>query len=60
MMQTTAAAQVQDDQQPQPATRVTDAPAQAETAKVIPLSPEEEVQVKDTAASFRRRNNKKQ
>ena len=78
--------QIQDDQQPQQATRVTDAPAQAETAKVIPLSPEEEVrhahcfaacaswpirrampsdrfvqvQVKDTAASFRRRNNKKQ
>ncbi|KAL3157371.1 hypothetical protein ABBQ32_011848 [Trebouxia sp. C0010 RCD-2024] len=35
-------------------------PGLAAFAKVVPLSPEEEQQMKDLAASFRRRNNKKQ
>ncbi|KAL3159402.1 hypothetical protein ABBQ38_009832 [Trebouxia sp. C0009 RCD-2024] len=35
-------------------------PDLAALAKVVPLSPEEQQQMKDLAASFRRRNNKKQ
>ncbi|DBA72917.1 TPA: hypothetical protein ACH3X2_009874 [Trebouxia sp. C0005] len=42
------------------ATDPTLATTQSGPAKLAPLSPEEEQHMKDLAASFRRRNNKKQ